>query len=187
MTGRLEWSRHYLVNPWEPDGSLVGLDRYPRLRRHFKENESVLKGRNVGKKNLNCWYRAIDKVNYGLKTRPKLLIPDIKSPTHPVYDDGTVYPHHNLYHITSEVWDLRVLGGVLLSKVAQFFIECYAVRMDGGYLRFRDQYLRRIRVPQPKDINLGEVRALAEAFNDRDVEAATRAALQVYGLDELPE
>jgi hypothetical protein len=187
ITGRLEWSRHYLVNPWEPDGSLVDLDRYPRLRHYFQENENALRGRNVGKKNPERWYRTIDRVHYDLTARPKLLIPDIKNAAHPVLDEGTVYPHHNLYHVTSEEWDLRALGGILLSQVGQFFIECYAVRMQGGYLRFQAQYLRRIRVPRPGDIEHGQARVLAEAFEIRDVEAATRAALDVYGIDRIPD
>ncbi len=44
MTGYLEWSEHYLVNPWEPNGSLVDLERYPRLKRYFTENEDALRG-----------------------------------------------------------------------------------------------------------------------------------------------
>ena len=36
MNGVLEWSGHYLVNPWEADGSLVDLELYPGLRRYFE-------------------------------------------------------------------------------------------------------------------------------------------------------
>jgi hypothetical protein len=187
MTGRLEWSRHYLVNPWEPNGALVDLNRYPRLRRYFEENEDALRSRNVGRKNPERWYKTIDKVHFDLTARPKLLIPDIKNVAHPVLDEGTVYPHHNLYHVTSDEWDLRVLGGILLSRVGQFFIECYAVRMQGGFLRFQAQYLRRIRVPRPSYIGHGQAQALAEAFENRDVEAAPRTALDVYGIERIPD
>lgn len=187
MTGALEWSGTYLVNPWAPDGSLVNLERYPRLRRHFEENEGILRARNVGKKNPSRWYKTIDKVNHGLTGKPKLLIPDIKSVAHPVYDEGRYYPHHNLYHVTSEVWDLKVLGGLLLSAVGQFFIECYAVRMSGGYLRFQAQYLRRIRIPLPDEIAAVQAERLKWAFERRDTEAATVAALAVYGIDRMPE
>ena len=67
-------------------------------------------------------------------------------------DRGEGESHHNLYFIQSGEWDLEVLGGLLMSKVGQFFIESYGVRMRGGYLRFQAQYLRRIRVPAPKDL-----------------------------------
>ena len=186
ITGALEWSGHYLLNPWEPDGSLVNLERYPRLRRYFEDNEAVLRGRNVGRRNPLSWYRTIDKVNHALTARPKLLIPDIKSAAHPVFDSGTVYPHHNLYYVTSEGWDLKVLGGILLSRIGQFFIECYAVRMHGGYLRFQAQYLRRIRVPRPEDVEPEQAKVLASTFEERDVDGATRAALELYGIEEIP-
>jgi hypothetical protein len=187
FSGTLEWSGHYLVNPWEADGSLVDLGRYPRLRRYFEENEAVLRGRNVGKKNPEKWFRTIDKVHHHLTTTTKLLIPDIKNVAHPVLDEGRYYPHHNLYYVTSEAWDPRVLGGLLLSRVGQFFVECYAVRMNGGFLRFQAQYLRRIRVPRPDDVDPERARALSEAFDGRDVDAASRVALDLYGLEEIPD
>jgi len=187
MAGHLEWSGHFLVNPWEPDGSLVDLDRYPRLERYFTENGGALRGRNVGKKNPSRWYRTIDKVHHPLTARPKLLIPDIKNAAHPVLDEGTVYPHHNLYYVVSEGWDLQALGGLLLSRIGQFFVECYAVKMQGGYLRFQAQYLRRIRVPRPDHLRQDQRLALSGAFRDRDVEAASRVAMEIYGIDNIPD
>lgn len=187
VSGSLEWSGRFLVNPWAPDGNLVDLEDYPRLRRYFEENRAILESRNVARRNPDRWFRTIDKVNHALTNMPKLLIPDIKNSAHPVFDGGTVYPHHNLYYVISQTWDLKVLGGILLSKVGQFFIECYAVRMQGGFLRFQAQYLRRIRVPSTESIGVEVVRALSEAFDDRDVEKATEAALTAYGLDRIPE
>ncbi len=60
-----------------------------------------------------------------------------------MFDHGETYPHHNLYFVQSDGWDLEVLGRLLLSDAAQFFIECYGVRMRGEYLRFQAQHLRR--------------------------------------------
>ena len=101
-------------------------------------------------------------------------------------DSGRLYPHHNLYWVASEGWSPEVLGGLLLSGVAQMFIECYAVKMRGGYLRFQAQYLRRIRVPRLDLLPNRTARELERAFIARDVERATAAALDAYGLDELP-
>ena len=187
VTGTLEWSGHFLVNPWAVDGNIIDLEDYPRLHRYFEENKSILQGRNVAQRNPVRWFRTIDKVNHSLTSRPKLLIPDIKNVAHPVFDNGTVYPHHNLYYVVSQTWDLKVLGGILLSKVGQFFIECYAVRMQGGFLRFQAQYLRRIRVPKIESLSIEVVQALSEAFESRDVRKATEAALIAYGLDLIPE
>jgi adenine-specific DNA-methyltransferase len=185
-TGKLEWSGHYLVNPWQPDGSLVSFEEYPRLGRYFQRNRSRLVKRHVAEKAPANWYRTIDKVDARLTGRPKLLIPDMRLTIHPVLDDGTTYPHHNLYYVVSDMWDLRVLGGLLLSRVAQSFIEAFAVRMRGGTLRFQAQYLRRIRVPDPSQITDDDRNGLADAFEKRDVAAATAIAMRLYGLEEPP-
>jgi hypothetical protein len=78
---------------------------------------------------------------------------------------------------------LEVLGGILLSSVAQFFIEAYGVRMRGGYLRFQAQYLRRIRVPDPGSLSGVRVSKLKRAFRDRDRELASQVAFEIYGID----
>jgi hypothetical protein len=164
----------------------VSLDAYPRLRAYFEANASALHKRNVAGRRPQQWYRTIDRVGHSLTDKPKLLIPDIKAEIHPVLDPGGLYPHHNLYWVASERWASEVLGGLLLSGVAQMFIECYAVKMRGGYLRFQAQYLRRIRVPRLDLLPSRTARELERSFAARDVERATAAALDAYGLDELP-
>jgi adenine-specific DNA-methyltransferase len=54
--------------------------------------------------------------------------------------------------------------------------------MRGGTLRFQAQYFRQIRVPRPEDISSDLATALADAFERRDHDMATQAALQVYGI-----
>jgi adenine-specific DNA-methyltransferase len=180
--GYVNWSGHYLINPWDENG-LVELDKFPRLGAYFKTNLLLLKGRHIAKKSPDTWYRTIDRVNHGLVDKKKLYIADIKDRMAPVLDHGTTYPHHNLYFVQSDCWDMEVLGGLLLSAVGQFFVECYGVRMRGGYLRFQAQYLRRIRVPMPKDVSPLQGAELRQAFLTRDERRATRAAMDVYKID----
>ena len=104
----------------------------------------------------------------------------------PALDLGKTYPQHNLYWITSETWDLRVLGALLMSAVGEFFIHCYGVRMRGGYLRFQAQYLRRIRVPDPQCLSPALVQTLRHAFETQNFELATSAALEAYQIDAIP-
>ncbi|MFG3099493.1 Eco57I restriction-modification methylase domain-containing protein [Streptomyces sp. NPDC048182] len=186
-SGTIAWDGTYLVNPWTPSGDLVDLDAYPRLASHFERHGEALRKRYVAVKQPQRWYKTIDKVDHQLTSRRKLLFPDMKLRIHPVLDEGGLYPHHNLYFIVSDVWNMRVLGGLLLSKVAEAFVEAYAVKMRGGTLRFQAQYLRKIRVPDPATISESDRVALAAAFDKRDVEAATEAALRVYGLAGLPD
>lgn len=179
--GSARWSGRYLVNPWNGSG-LVDLDRYPKLSAYLEDNQQRLRGRHIAQQRPATWYRTIDRVHQDLTTKPKLLIPDIKAAAHPVLDDGGHYPHHNLYYVVSDAWDLEVLGGLLLSDVANLFVGAYCVKMRGGTYRFQAQYLRRIRVPDPRSINCRTARLLARAFGDRDQERATAAAAQAYGL-----
>lgn len=182
-SGRLEWSGRYLVNPWQADG-LVSLDEWPRLAAYLGAHRELLSRRHTAQRGQ--WHKTIDRVINGLAQRPKLYLPDFKEATFPVLDEGETYPHHNLYWVTSDRWDLRVLGGLLLSDIANLFIEAYSVRMRGGFLRFQAQYLRRIRLPRHDSVGRVEGEALAAAFESRDRRAATAAALPLYGLKELP-
>lgn len=186
-SGTVKWGGHYLVNPWRGPGELVDLGAYPKLASYFQQHAGALRRRHVAGKQPERWYRTIDPVHLGLTTKPKLLFPDMKMFAHPVLEDGNHYPHHNLYYVISEDWELDVLGGLLLSKVAQFFIESYAVRMRGGTLRFQAQYLRRIRVPDADALTSRDRRDLRTAFKERDVDLATAAALRAYGIDHLPD
>jgi hypothetical protein len=179
--GMLRWSGHYLVNPWIHEG-LVSLKAYPKLKAYYERHAADLKRRHTAKKNISGWYKTIDRVNHALTKKHKLYIPDIKNTLEPVLDRGETYPHHNLYFIQSDEWDLEVLGGLLMSKVGQFFVESYGVRMRGGYLRFQAQYLRRIRLPAPKTLSRMQSHELRDAFRDRDRPRATQVALDLYGI-----
>jgi len=182
--GEAAWSGTYLVNPWD-DGGLVDLDQYPRLHAYLRANADPLRRRHTARKNPGQWFRTIDRVHADLQGRPKLVLPDIKAASHPVLDHGQYYPHHNLYFVVSDQWDLEVLGGLLLSDVANLFVGAYCVKMRGGCYRFQAQYVRRIRVPAQESISGPCQRALASAFLARDVEAATAVALKLYGIQDL--
>lgn len=179
--GTFKWGGSVLLNPWLPDGSLVDLKAFPKLEA-FYASHPKLRERYVARKQPDAWFKTIDKVNHALTAQPKLVLQDMKAQITPVYEEGGHYPHHNLYWITAETWDLKVLGGLLLSSVAQSFIEAYCVRMRGGTLRFQSQYLRKIRVPEPSSISPELAAELADAFERGDREAANRASLRAYGL-----
>lgn len=180
--GAVSWSGRYLVNPWN-GSDLVDLDRYPALGSHLGEHEERLRSRHTAKRRTEAWYRTIDKVDPCLQGRPKLVLPDLKAFAHPVLDDGHFYPHHNLYFIVSDGWDLEVLGGLLLSDFANLFVGTYCVKMRGGCYRFQAQYIRRIRVPEVGTVDKVTASALRNAFHLRDRAGATLAASHLYGID----
>lgn len=182
-SGELVWSGNYLVNPWGDDGKPVRLEDWPRFAAYMESRRRYAENRNIAAKNPGTWWRTIDNVRIGLIDQPKLLFPDMRMTSRPVYDPGGLYPHHNLYYVTSDGWDMRVLGGLLFSKIAEQTVSAYCVKMRGGTLRFQAQYLRRVRVPRPGDIDAVTESALADAFDRRDPDAATEAALRVYDLE----
>ncbi|WP_448071993.1 Eco57I restriction-modification methylase domain-containing protein [Georgenia yuyongxinii] len=182
-SGVLATPRKALINPWDAQGNLVDLAAYPRMARALVAHPAVRR-RFVARKNPERWHRTIDKVYPGLAERPKLLLQDMKAQITPVLEPGGLYPHHNLYYIVSTGWDLEVLGGLLLSRIAEAFVDAYGVKMRGGTLRFQAQYLRMIRVPAPESIDGDVADQLRRAFRTRDRNAATRAAEAAYGLPE---
>ncbi|MCU1400510.1 MAG: putative modification methylase [Acidimicrobiales bacterium] len=179
--GLADWSGTYLVNPWD-GGRLVELDNHPRLRRYLESKAGEVRHRHIAQKNPNRWYRTIDRVEPGLLEQHKLVIPDLKAFLHPVLDRGMTYPHHGLYFITSTGWDLEVLGGLLLSDIAELFVATYCVKMRGGCYRFQAQYLRRIRVPPLESIKRRDRVELSRAFKTRDRALASAVARRLYGL-----
>jgi hypothetical protein len=184
VSGTIEWAGRYLVNPWDEHG-LVDLDAFPRLAEYFKENSHRLRRRHIAQRRPAVWYRTIDRIDHKLTEQVKLVLPDMKAAAHPVLDDGRFYPHHNLYYVVSSLWDAEVLGGLLLSDFTNLFVGAYCVRMRGGTFRFQAQYLRRIRVPDPRSISQRSARLLAKAFQERDCELATATAAKVYGVSGL--
>ena len=179
-SGRVEWLGEWVLNPFEADGTIIDLKDYPRFAAYVKKHRERIAGRNVSARNPHAWYRTIDRIHETLTWRPKLLIPDIKGTAHVVYEEGKFYPHHNLYHITSETWDLRALQAVLSSRLAFAFIAAYSPRMRGGNLRFQAQYLRRIRLPQWADVPSKLRSRLAKAATAGDLPAMDEATRELY-------
>ena len=182
VSGEVQWRGHGVINPFTDNGGLVDLQDYPRLHRYLVERREVIAGRHCAQKTPANWYRTIDRITLSLAKKPKLLIPDIKGEAHIVFEEGNLYPHHNLYYITSEVWDLRALQAVMLSAVTRLFVATYSTKMRGGFLRFQAQYLRRIRIPLWTDVPKVLREELAEAAIKRDLPACNRAVFKLYNL-----
>ncbi|KAA8605650.1 modification methylase PaeR7I [Salipiger aestuarii] len=182
LTGEVQWQGRGVINPFDDDGKLVSLEDYPRLAQYLKERRDVIAGRHVATKAPANWYRTIDRIHPAITGREKLLIPDIKGDAAIVYEPGKLYPHHNLYFITSSTWDVRALQTVMKSGIARLFVSLYSTKMRGGFLRFQAQYLRRICLPSWDAVS-EELRATLRALSETDDPAARNAAVaELYGL-----
>lgn len=181
-TGTVAWRGMGVVNPFGDDGKLVDLVRYPRLKAYLEARRDQIDKRHVAQKSPINWYRTIDRIYPEIAAKPKLLIPDIKGAANVVYEDGHLYPHHNLYFITSDTWDTRALQAVLMSGIARLFVATYSTKMRGGYLRFQAQYLRRIRLPRWQDVPANLKGRLVQAAGAGDLDECNEAAFELYGL-----
>lgn len=184
LDGVVKWRGKGVINPFAPEGGLVDLKHYPKLNRYMSAHRNEIAARHVAQKIPANWFRTIDRIYPELASKPKLLIPDIKGEAHIVYENEGLYPHHNLYFIISDTWDLRALQAVLLSGIARLFVAVYTTKMRGGYLRFQAQYLRRIRVPAWEDVSPNLRKKLKQAAEAQDIAACNRAAFELYGMTE---
>lgn len=186
-SGEVAWRGFGVINPFADDGRLVELEKFPKLQRYLEARRDQIARRHVAQKTPANWYRTIDRIYPAIAARPKLLIPDIKGEAHVVYEAGELYPHHNLYFITSESWNVRALQAVLLSGIARLFVAIYSTQMRGGYLRFQAQYLRRIRLPEWGKVVPTLQRELIDAAEQQDVAACNRAVFKLYGLSDTEQ
>jgi hypothetical protein len=179
--GTVKWRGRGVINPFEDDGSLASLSKYPKFARYLERHSEIIRNRNCASKTPDGWYRTIDRITQTLLSQPKLLIPDIKGEAHVVYESGCFYPHHNLYYITSTEWDLQALQTVLRSGIAKLFVAIYSTQMRGGYLRFQAQYLRRIRIPRWEYVPMNIRNKLAKP-HEHDLDACNQAVFDLYRL-----
>lgn len=182
---RIEWTGKYVLNPFDGDSpKLVEPGDFPKFQKYIDSHREQIQRRHVAKKNPNSWFKTIDRIYPSLTQTPKLVIPDIQGEPQIAYDPGGFYPHHNLYFIVSEEWDLQALQTVLRSSLATAFVATYSLRMRGDCLRFQAQYLRRIRVPEWRIVSDRmriELKRLATSSDQSQVDAVV---CELYGLDD---
>lgn len=182
LEGHVEWRGKGVINPFGADGKLVSLEDFPKVKHYLEERYEQIAGRHVAIKSPKNWYRTIDRIYPELARREKLLIPDIKGDASIVYEGGKLYPHHNLYFITSDKWDVRALQAVMRSGIARLFVSLYSTKMRGGYLRFQAQYLRRIRLPKWESVSEPMRECLKRYSVTDDRHGLNEIVASLYGL-----
>lgn len=180
------WSGAYLLNPFASadDGSLVELSEYPGFARYVEENAQALKARHVARTRPQNWFRTIDRVWPTLQRQPKLLIPDIQARATIGFDPGELYPHHNLYWITSRGWDLRALQALLRSGLVYRQVKAHSVQMRGGSVRWQAQTLRRVRVPDSRWLRPSLLAELARVSGSDDQAALDALAAEAFATSQ---
>ncbi len=166
----VHWGGSYLINPFRTDASssIRNLSERPGLRRYFEKHRAALSSRFIAKRKE--WYRTIDRVSWTLFKTPKILLPDIQHGGVVGLDrDGSLYPHHNLYWITSEGWPLELLAAILKSGFVTRQIRWASSEMRGGSIRYQAKNLEQLHLPPRSAIRSSEEIELMHAFEANDV------------------
>lgn len=124
----------------------------------------------------------IDRVTLSLVQKPKLMIPDIQAGGIVGYDPGQFYPHHNVYWITSEGWNLQTLQALLRSSIILEQIRAFSVQMRGGSVRYQAQVLRQLRVPLAVSLSQDLQARLAEVAGADEQGRIDELAREAYRL-----
>lgn len=183
----LTWGGRYLVNPFADadDGSLAVLSEFPGLAEHMIAHGVQLRDRHVAKSRPKNWYRTIDRIWPKLTSTPKLVFPDIQRGGVIGFDQGEYYPHHNLYWITSDTWDLRALMTLLRSTHVLSQVRAHSVQMRGGSVRYQAQTLRRVHIPSFSTIAANSLEQLCRLAHSADQLAIDDAASDAFGFAPL--
>lgn len=166
---QFQWSGNYILNPFEKDGKLIDLNRYPKAKHYLESKREILEQRHISKKNPKMWYKTIDRIKPELKNEYKILLPDISGNSHIFIDEGNYYPHHNLYYITGENYGkLVILATLLMSDLVYNQLLELGTKMNGGYPRWQSQNLKKLRIPLINAIPKETVTSLIDAYQSRD-------------------
>lgn len=167
---QFQWQGEYLLNPYNPDGTLIDLEIYPRAKAYLQQHKERLSQRHIAKKSPLRWYKTIDRINPKLLSQPKILLPDMSGNTFVFVDDGEFYPLHNIYYITGcSSIQLRVLAAFLMSDFVRNQLSSVTNTMNGGFSRWQSQHLRKLRIPPISSIPANEVQLLLDYYEKRDI------------------
>ncbi len=169
LTGNeFRWKGLYVLNPYNSDGSVIDINKYPRAKQYLEKYRSILENRHIVK-NGRVWYSLIDKIKPQLLYQPKILLPDISGNRVIFVDKGSFYPAHNIYYITGRtLTELELLAAILMSKFVKDQIGGIANKMNGGLPRWQSRSLKKIGIPLISKIPINLKHRLLEAYYKRD-------------------
>jgi type I restriction-modification system DNA methylase subunit len=122
-------------------------NEYPLIYKHLLKFKTELEKRwDKGK----FWYNLRPCSYYDEFERTKIILPDISNHVNFTLDVERYYLTNTAYMISTENLYLIAL---LNSKVVEYFYKTISSTIRGGFLRFIDQYLRQIPIPNvPHDL-----------------------------------
>jgi hypothetical protein len=143
--GRIEWQDLYVVVMHDANGSLIDLDKFPRLQARLRRYADSLCARAVVR-NGGVWYRPIDRVQREKWASPKLLIPEIAKVPRVAFDQTGLIPSHGVYAIVGPEPALEAIYEKLAGGALERSLEALVPRIKGGYTRCYKRFLDMITV-----------------------------------------
>ncbi len=175
----------------------IKIDKYPAIKEHLSQWKPELTPKKTGQEKLGRkpgpykWYEIQDNVAYHATfERPKIVFPDIAKRPRFAFDATGSYVGDTTF--VAVVEDLYLLGLLNSSAVEDFFIELGAT-VRGGYLRFKDQYVQQIPIPDASAADRDAIASLVQKCLDAkgvgceewEREIDERVA-KLYGLQHEP-
>lgn len=179
----------------------IKIEAYPAILKYLTEFKERLMPKPKGhsgdwkgrKEGTYQWYEIQDSIDYWEQfDLPKISLPDIAIQMQALYDTSKAFCVNTAYIIPV---DDKFLLGILNSKLVLFFYSNITSSIRGGYLRFINQYLIQIPIPNPLGTAKDKLKALVDQilaakqtdpFSDTTALEAEVDAL-VYGLYGLTE
>lgn len=176
------WHDKFLLNPYDRQGALIDLGKFPRCASYLNSHRQQLAARHTAQKNPNLWYKTIDRINSDLTHRPKILLPDMTGNRTVFVDEGRFYPLHNIYYITGlGLESLRALAAILMSSFARRQLSSLTNAMNGGYARWQSQHLRKMMLPNVALLPPDVVSQLSLLQQRGDVESVDAIVNDIVG------
>ena len=171
-SGSIEWNGRYMLNPYNryDDRRMLDLSLFPKTSAYLEKHAHRLKARYCAKKHPDSWYRTLDRISYKVLKSTKILLPDIQRGGNVALDErGEFYPHHNVYWITSDTWNMRALCVLMRSSFVTEQIRRISVQMRGGSIRYQAQNIRQVHIPAWCSLDESDVEALSRLYGETDL------------------
>ena len=160
---------------------MINLSKFPRVEKYLKSFKEKLSNRHIVKKNNAKWYKTIDKINPQLIKKSKILLPDISGNRFVFLDEGNYYPLHNLYYITGNTLrDQKILSAFLMSDAIRTQIASITNNMNGGFPRWQSQHLRKLRIPNIKEMGESIANRLLQSYDQKKLDSINEIVNYAY-------
>ena len=145
LEGAIGWRGRRVIAMYKPDGKLIDIEEFPRLKSRLLRFRKNLEKRSIVANGAR-WFRPIDKIDPILWTRPKLLIPELAKVPRVAIDRSGAVPSHAVYAIFAPDDNIDALYEKLRDGKLAAALRGIAPMVKGGYVRCYRRFLLQMRL-----------------------------------------